>query len=141
MESGTAIDFIQALEKALRDRYGPEGYTVQAREPADSDLAPGTMWVSNDGFKAEEGMADMGYSTSVTLPVYVSTVLDPPWDVPSAYQSLRRRRQVIGTVQKVIREFSGTLPIIFRGENLLARKEYEVAYIQLDVQEDLEADL
>lgn len=110
-------DFVAVLKAELERTFTPHGFTVEAREPVESEVGEGEngpgqkeIFISTGGFSFPEGIADMGETTRLTVPVLVSTVMGFPRSEAATAAVLARRLSVVRAIQRAVRDFSLSAP-------------------------------
>lgn len=101
-----AQTLIDTIVTELERSFGPDGYAVRATEPAESAIGQGEsgdekeIYVTTGGMSFPEGIADMGGTTRVLIPVIVSTVMSWPTTPDLTAAVLRRRLTVVQALQR-----------------------------------------
>lgn len=122
------------------------GVKVEAREPAESELAANAnikqIFITTEGIELPDGsqIADLGLSSVVSVPVMVACVMPRPATEEFAVQTLRRRLQVVQAVQRACRTFCEqqtgcVLNIISEQPNIV--EGYFVSVTGIEVEFDL----
>lgn len=102
-----AQTLIDTICHELERSFAPDGYTVKAIEPTESAIGQGEsggdekeIYVTTGGMSFPEGIADMGGTTRVLIPVIVSTVMSWPTTPDLTAAVLRRRLTVVQALQR-----------------------------------------
>lgn len=107
--------FIDLLKTELEASFGTLDlpYTVQAREPVESEVGEGSggpgerqIFISTGNLGFPEGIADQGSGTMLEVPVLVSTVMSFPQSEAATAAVLRRRLTVIQAIQRAVEGFA-----------------------------------
>ena len=113
----TVQTFIDLLKAELEQSFTPHGYTVQAREPVESEVGEGStgpgerqVFISTGGFSFPEGIADFGGTVRVEVPVIVSTVMGFPKSEEATAAVLRRRLTVVQALQRAAQSHATAHP-------------------------------
>ncbi|MFB9991225.1 hypothetical protein ACFFLM_04410 [Deinococcus oregonensis] len=134
--------FITALKVELEASL--PSYSVQAFEPIEGQLKVGTdskfIFITTEGIESPEGVADMGASTRIRVPVLVSCVMALPDNEVLAAKILRRRLVIIQACQRVVRDFDPNVLVYLVQEQPSLIEGFYVSIVQLDVQYDLQAE-
>lgn len=137
--------FIDALTVALQAAFVPHGYTVEQREPAEGELVADAnakqIFITTEGFESPEGVADMGQSTRIRVPVMVACVMQRPSTAVLSAKTLRRRMTILQACQRAVRDFDDPSTLVYLVQEQPTLIEgYYVSITQLDVQHDLDAE-
>ncbi|EYB68930.1 hypothetical protein DEIPH_ctg013orf0036 [Deinococcus phoenicis] len=116
--------FITELVAELKRRFEPSGYTVEAREPAEGELAANSttkqIFVTQEGFDGAEAQdADGGDFINITTAVMVGCVMKRPSTEVLAVGTRQRRRTLVQAVRRVMRDFTARHDVVelaFLGE-------------------------
>lgn len=135
--------FINALKVELEASL--PGYTVQALEPIEGQLKADTnikqVFITTEGIESPEGVADMGASTRIRVPVLVSCVMKRPTTETLNAQVLKRRLTILQACQRAVRDYPDPDTLVYLVQeqpNLI--EGFYVSITQLDVQYDLQAE-
>ncbi|MBZ9712180.1 hypothetical protein [Deinococcus multiflagellatus] len=134
------LSVIAALEDQLRELL-PQ-YSVLARPPVESELAPGQIWVTTESIEPADGQtADQGQTTRLRVPVFVVMVMDVPNSPEYARAGTARRLQVVQAVQRVCRDYEDpSALLLYQGEQLFVDEGFSVSGTRLDIEFSLDAD-
>lgn len=107
-------DMIDTLVRVLSAALS--GYTVEAREPLEGELAANTdvkqIFVTTEGFELPDGYADHGESVRMVVPILVACVMQRPGTPDLARKTLRRRITLAQSVQRAVTEFNLSHPYV-----------------------------
>lgn len=141
------LDFKDLLKQTLQ--VDLPTYTTQIREPWEGELAATNtvkqIWITREGFSNGEDIADLGQTTALSVPVFVSIVMQRPKTEAATRLTDQRAEDVIRACRKAVNIFNATHAesgalVNFMQEQSVIVEGFLVSVMHLDIEYDLGAE-
>lgn len=114
-------------------------YSVAARSPLEQELRPLTLWVNFEDIETPTGIADLGHSTGLLVPLFVVLLMDVPDSDAGAQAVNGARLRVISAAVRAIRAFPDTgVLATLAGEATIVDKGLLISSTRINAEYNLE---